>query len=511
MNKSCWKPFVEAADWLVYNLLAIVQDQGTREFYEYPQAMLGLKSTPPVEAKTISIGTSPSSSVRDQLGYFIINSGQVPRNVELKRNIRIGGLITGGQASVLASAGSSPLLLAGTYGEGRVVLFNSYEWVKPDVKGKVYGLDDLVWRSLVWAARKPFVLRAMPHFLAFRVDDVSGFGIGSNRHLGWVAEANQYGLKPWLGIFIDDLKEDPEAIRALAQYTNNGLATASPHARRWHEFFYLEEPLWTDEYGRNVGGRPWPDSQMSSNFAEAMAFFQEHQIPRSKVILPHFYQFALNNFEGLRNWGAEFTGTVLQPGYGYGTLVPPAGPYLSGESLRASNAMDPIFIADWLRVPGHPEFDRQLFNLVVEIRDVTGYEWAPSGVPVEEAIRRGVVETRREWDSLLPGVLFTHESDHIQHIPPDDWRNILQGVMDGLRDYQPTPITLDELCQYMRALKTSRISMVGYDPESREGWTELEGASDMTTKFYVYENSGSEPMARELSAPPFEGKVLVKW
>ena len=40
------------------------------------------------------------------------------------------------------------------------------------VKGPMYGLDDLVWRSLVWAARKPFVMQGMPPLVTMRVDDV---------------------------------------------------------------------------------------------------------------------------------------------------------------------------------------------------------------------------------------------------------------------------------------------------------------------------------------------------
>ena len=33
------------------------------------------------------------------------------------------------------------------------------------------GLDDLFWRSFVWAARKPFVLRGYPRFWAVQMDD----------------------------------------------------------------------------------------------------------------------------------------------------------------------------------------------------------------------------------------------------------------------------------------------------------------------------------------------------
>ena len=39
--------------------------------------------------------------------------------------------------------------------------------------GQFQGIDDLVWRGIVWAARKPFVMRGMPPFISMRVDDAA--------------------------------------------------------------------------------------------------------------------------------------------------------------------------------------------------------------------------------------------------------------------------------------------------------------------------------------------------
>ena len=52
--------------------------------------------------------------------------------------------------------------------------FGSYDWILNSVKGPLYGLDDLFWRSMVWAARKPFVMQGMPPFVTMRMDDASG-------------------------------------------------------------------------------------------------------------------------------------------------------------------------------------------------------------------------------------------------------------------------------------------------------------------------------------------------
>lgn len=472
-----------------------------RPIYSYLAGLFSARYARTVEASEIWIGS--------EAPHYIANQRPVPRTVKLKAAMHVPGLEPGDGAVTVARAGGMALILAAEHGSGRAVLFTTYDWVRPHIKGKLYGLDDLVWRSLVWAARKPFVIRGMPKFLALRVDDVSGFGIGANRHLGWIPTANRYGLKPWLGLFLDDLREDPEAVRRLAELTQKGLATASVHARRWTEFFYLDEPLATDDLNRNIAAKAWTDQKMAANWAEAEKFFAENQIVKSKLVLPHFYEFAPNNSEGLKRWGAKLVGTVLKPGYGYGTLVPKAGPYLTGEPQRSSRSTDPIFIADWLQVPGLPEVDMQFFNFVAEVRDITGYEWAPSRVPVEEAIRRGVEESRREFDSLLPAVLFTHESDHIQHIRPEDWERILAGVINQLKQDAPIPVTLDFVGEYMRALHTSRVQSARYDDADREGAIELIGVSEVPTQLYIFETDTQAP--RELEVAAFHGLASVQW
>lgn len=504
---------VRAATGLVSfdGLLAAWSEAKPYPLSRLSQAIFGPSFARPEEATAITIGASAVTPQLILFDHYITRASSVPRTVTLKRPMTVPGMIPGAQDAVLAYAGNQPLLVTAAFGRGRAVLWTTYDWARPDIKGKVYGLDDLVWKSLVWAARKPFVLRGMPHYLALRIDDVSGFGVGSNRHLGYVETANRYGLKPWLGIFIDDLREDPEAVRTLSRLTQQGLATASVHARRWHDFFYLDEPLWNDQRGSNIAARDFPADKITANFAEAESFFARHGLVKSTLVLPHFYEFGTNDFEGLKRWGAEFVGTVLEPGRGYGTPLLRSGPYLAHEPLHPSNGSDPIFIADWLTVPGHPELNHRFFNFVEEIRDVAGYEWAPSHVSVDEAIRRGVIESRREFDSLLPAVLFTHESDHIQYLEPEAWDRILKGVSEGLRSYQPVAVTLDFLALYLRALHTSRIIAATYDTATDAGTVELEGEADLPTKFYVFEDLRREPVSRQWEAPAFEAKAVVRW
>lgn len=79
--------------------------------------------------------------------------------------------------TVLAKIGDDALLTVTTFGSGNAVNFGTYDYLHADRFGFVMGLDDLFWRSLVWAARKPFVMRGHPRFFAVQQDDtVAGWG-----------------------------------------------------------------------------------------------------------------------------------------------------------------------------------------------------------------------------------------------------------------------------------------------------------------------------------------------
>src|SRR6185295_6473662 len=69
----------------------------------------------------------------------------------------------------------SPLLVARAFGRGRIVqwLASPKLWLR-QYFGHTFGLDDVWLRSITWAARKPFVMKAMPPFVRLRFDDCRG-------------------------------------------------------------------------------------------------------------------------------------------------------------------------------------------------------------------------------------------------------------------------------------------------------------------------------------------------
>jgi hypothetical protein len=399
------------------------------------------------------------------------------------------GIKTFQNGTAVANCGTQPFLAVKSFGNGRAVQWGSYDWMSYTVKGPMYGIDDLIWRSFVWAARKPFLLRGLPPFLTMRVDDESG-------PLEWIRIANEFGIKPWAGLFYKNI--DPNEAVELSNIVNNGLATVSIHAKDDGTFFY---------YDHGVGD--FTSNIVDSNFAEGTHWHQQYNIPISKFVLPHYYEFGKNVFQKLDEWGVEFVGTVMPPGDGYRSsswLL--NGPFRFFEAANSGSA-DPLFYADFLDIPSHPELDGIFFNCVTEIRDDAGYEWYPDLADVSGSISRGTRQVQRAMDAMALATLFTHGqyvSDSWNSNAGENWRLILKGITESIQHYEPIYVTMDYACQYLRSIQTSYISSATYDQTTNRINANLLGDSDLETLFYVFKEGES---VTTVVVPVFSGAIQV--
>ena len=393
----------------------------------------------------------------------------------------------------LISSGEAPLLEVSSFGHGKIVLMNTHDWISTDILGPVHGMDDIIREAIVWAAKKPFVMKGMPPFVAMRVDDVWGAwrNITPENPLLWLEIANKYGFKPWLGIFPDNISK--KSISIARDYIEKGNATAFPHAFEGCEWTGSapEDWLWYDHRHQ----RPWSDHIMKERAEKAKDWFEENRLPISKVALPHYYEMSECALPILLEWGCEFVGLQM----------PPDAFYLSGEKFkcgpyrkfnsRPAGDNRPVYYADYLSFPNKPVIDKKLFNCVIELHDVSGYELAPTN-DVEKTISSGVEQLRRSIISGLPATLFTHESCWIQQVTPENWEAEIKGITEGIADLSPVFDTLDNICKYVRANHNIRITNPTVDESGNLDFT-VTGTCDMDTKCYVFSESNSKIIKEE--------------
>jgi hypothetical protein len=447
--------------------------------YQFIQDIFGFSYSSAASATTV---TFPATEAAGQM-HYVASRHATNETIALRAGMTVAGLTPPANAKSVALGGSRPLVVLKNFGQGRAVQWASYDWISYSVLGCFWGMDDLVWRGMVWAARKPFALHSLPNFVTMRVDDIVG-------PFGWVHIANEMGFKPFLALFVNMI-DDTEAAD-LRNLATNGNATASIHSWDFGDAFF---------YWNHAAGAPWPDNVMSNNFYVGTQWHLNHGIPISKVVASHYSEFGLNAFAGLQAWRVEYFPIEIVPGSTWHTGVPwlMEGPYRLYQS-GAGDSLWPLYYADFLAVPGHPEFNGVFFNQYTEVRDMTvpggTYncgEFCPDN-DVLGSINRGTKMLRRGLDGLCLATLLTHDryigpitgSSDPSNFTSNNWRAILQGITNNLAVYNPIYVTLDYGCQYTRALKTSRVLVADYDTVSGQLMVKISGKADLDTTLQVY-------------------------
>jgi hypothetical protein len=201
-------------------------------------------------------------------------------------------------AKTLVAIGDVPLVIAGSANRGRIVQWSTYRWLDFNILGFYNGLDDVVWRSLVWAARKPFVFQGNLPLVGMRIDDCAGLDMD----FAYIDSINKYGITPHIAFMMDDIP--PSAARKLGEYTRSGKAEAFIHSRKrqgYTGFFF-----WDFDFNDFGKGKPFSDEVLRRNFAEVEAFHRQYGIQYARTVTPHYVTTATNTLPYLRGMGVEF-------------------------------------------------------------------------------------------------------------------------------------------------------------------------------------------------------------
>ena len=417
------------------------------------------------------------------------------------------------------------VVVIGKYGQGRAVQWTGYDWMSTAIQGPVNGLDDLVWRGFTWAARKPFVMRGMPHLATMRIDDITGdeaTGVGAPPAFWWIHAMTNAGFKPWLALFTDDLTYESynypadNRIADLSNLVASGWVTASVHSFSATQttptnFFFFDHLHLTN----------YPDDVMSNNFVRGTQWLQAAGIPSSTVVIAHYSEVGTNAFNGLTNWGVQFFMDEMVPGTV--EYLPPyapwlvAGPYRLYDPPQQGQSGLPFFYADWLTIPNHPELNGKFFDCYTEIRNVgPDGEWSPGYRSVPDSISIGYYMMKRGFDSMTLGNIFTHEfyidpSDGPAYgsVSTNDFAAILQGITNELAPYQPIYVTMDYACQYVRATRTSTLTAADYDPLTGRISATFTGNTDLPINVYAYMGADSGITNTYGVVPAFTGTTNV--
>jgi hypothetical protein len=394
-------------------------------------------------------------------------------------------VLTGALGTVLARTGNDPLIIATAYGAGRAVHVGTQEYLKADRFGFLQGIDDLFWRGVVWAARKPFALRGYPKFWAVQMDDTVedwGFRVRDlyDTTLTGTLQANGTG-GPWKVtgyLYIFNLVPGSEERASVITDINAGKLMVSPHA--------LEGASFGDLYW-NPAPHELTDAEWLSNISEFLdwheGFGGADRIPdMSRSAVAHFWDLSNNTgFDLWNQFGFRYLTSIQKPGFQRGT------DYAGAERIHARpfwlyelpakftpDEEQSFFFADDISVnsrAGLPAQNLFLFTTQVksigELRPDVAWPSAktPQGDPwsVQQSVGQFQRTTWRLWSSMAPVQIFTHDTDNYINSTVSDRRSVIQTVSSWLNTNGVRHRFMEELGDYIYARTKSQLTRAEVD------------------------------------------------
>lgn len=438
-----------------------------------------------------------------------------------------------GVVTVPAAAGWQPLVTdsqgcalvtCGPAGEGRVVLFGTGERLYAEgVYGHARGIDGLMWRSLVWAAAKPFAMRCLPPFATARMDDCNG----THSAFDYVRVLNRFGFRPNLGLYLDEL--GPTDWAAVSRLHAAGGADFSMHAFR--DDFYKAVPgykpyaVLPDKPDLSGGGRETryeglsmdhntglalPLEQIHRNFRRLDDYFARARIRHSRVLNSHFGEVAWPAVPLFLDRGVDMpcnTGALGQL-FGNQPVWRPR-PY----GLRSTGGRHCMTID---RCPQHPGLTMvwagpgQLGKLPGRGSDIllghTPFIGEADRPKLQEAAQVGITRLKLGLDALGYGLLFTHE-ERIDAISLEDWEWTVTTVVAGLDGWDVQFAGREYVGTICKRLLDSKL--VRAETAADGLHVELCGLTDGPSPLTVWENHEQGCVRRVVEVEPLTGYLAL--
>lgn len=473
---------------------------------DYPTAyrqMLGVESAAAARTASVAIAsnTHPITHTYD--------AGQVFR---LVRPVAFAALDRAPRGEILVrSEENLPAVFALGLGKGRIVQFTlSAEFWLPEYFGHVHGLDGLCWRSIAWAARKPFAMMAMPPFVTARIDDASGSG---SRYLvnedsaaasfRYITGLNKFGYIPNVGLFTDDIK--PEDGKVIKQAFGAGKAEFSAHA-------------WTNErhiYNRRIlndsAASPveFSTAELEQAFARLDGQFASWGIKPSRTVNSHFFNPGINSLPFLKQRGETFLMFAGRFGKGYSDPAAYAwNPKPYGDPGFTCDYMPDD--ADFFNVEAHPYVvkpDGRISDADIDCLwgNTTFGKEHPTN-DLEAAAKKGANEIRLGLDALFFGCLFTHEQ-RIAVLTVSEWEKVLADIDKLTSRFDRIFVSYDAVSEYAKNRYDTKITQASHDPASGRVRVSTTGKAALPLSLYLFAGEGLEYRVEQI--PAFQGEQTV--
>ncbi|MCM8784796.1 MAG: hypothetical protein NC827_01335 [Candidatus Omnitrophica bacterium] len=403
-----------------------------------------------------------------------------------------------------------PCGIYGRFGKGKIVLFlTSAGLWQDDVLGHTEGLDDVFFRSLIWASKKPFITKTMPPFITARIDDVSGSGSKVVKYketverFKYVDILNRYKIVPNLGLFIDDIEKDD--ILSIREKYFEKQAEFSPHA--------FSDPVNKNEYPIYMkhNGQEFSDNELKENFNRVDIKFELFGIKPSITLNAHFGEVGIKSLSYLKERNQNFLMNIIRVGKAY------SDPKSHIWDLKPYNKIN-------FSLSEIPE-DNDFFNVLslpLKIEEKSSNEKNPdfdflykctnfwnenNSTDTKRAIKRGIFQIKRGLENKFFGCLMTHEQ-RISFLKIEEWEEIIKGIINSIGMKNKIFKNYDYISLYAKNLKSISIEKIDFDKNLE---IILKGGTKINLYLYIFYDRDDEVIENFLEIPPFESYTKLNF
>jgi hypothetical protein len=347
-----------------------------------------------------------------------------------------------------------PQMLSIAFGQGRIVqwLVSPRIWLYRFL-GHAAGLDDVWLRSILWASRKPVVIKAMPLLFRFRFDDCQGLWRNAE-DLAFVDVLNERGHVSSLSYCLRALT--PDGATKVHSLYESRKADFSPH---------VLEPMQSLFYGDSHG--EYSEAQFAEMFQAIDDSVARLGIRASRVLSDHDHSTSTRALPFLRARGMVNKMNVCLPGetwpglhvdwhpapygsmaYAFDFLPSPAQDFfvVFNHSRRAFDASRAYLDPNHFVFHRDGGFGSERWDMLAGLTKGDG--WGEN--QLDRISQRLADHTRSGLDAGFFGGSITH-SHFIRHLTASEWREVLARADALMPRHRYEPASYDFIAEYARS------------------------------------------------------------
>jgi hypothetical protein len=343
-------------------------------------------------------------------------------------------------------------------------------------------LDDVFWRSIVWAARKPFVANTIPPFVTLSFDDCCG-----RQDFRYLDICTQHGYRPLVALFIGNIRE--EHLPFLRKKAEGKEILLCTHAMDYYDLQYFD--FGVGEYGEEA---------LREHFDAEDAFYRRLGVLPAQTVRLHWGELGVRSLPYLKQRGRTFIclpthagetkadQMLTEPGEGY-------WPYDSTQCFYDVLPDDHDFYT-------FGAFDER--HMLDFLTGATVWLQESPTNDLSKAAEQAAYQIRHGLSNGFYAELLTHEQK-LGVLKREEWDQVLARVDQLTSHHEKIYADHDYIGRYLRSKDGTWLAGAG----EADGNTRcvLRGKAEVPLRLSVFLDSGGEVEHRYLEVPAFEGQM----